>query len=264
MAGYCCVSRIQGVHTCGLHCSSMRLMVVSLHGSFLQNVLLASLSGVPGAAIFFVLLLEFARIFLLIFAIPFRDAFLHRVKLVLFSIGAFQLALLFGMLSGIVPRQSDSAKRASHDGVLCTICTEHEDTAGFREFLGVLSMCLQYVQPPPCAECRAHLALVSCVAPRRYVAMFITMGVAVRRPLLQSKFRYLVPKFMHEDPARVVTPGLEGKGVSKSNRNLLKRQSSNRRPAPAPSAGQHARAASADSAATTVVANPLAEQALQV
>ena len=112
LAGYCCVSRIQGVHTCGLHCSSMRLMVVTLHGSFLQNVLLAALAGVPGAAIFFVLLLEFARIFLLIFAIPFRDAFLHRVKLVLFSIGAFQLALLFGMLSGNVPRHADSANRA--------------------------------------------------------------------------------------------------------------------------------------------------------
>ena len=28
LAGYCCVSRIQGVHTCGLHCSSIRLMVV--------------------------------------------------------------------------------------------------------------------------------------------------------------------------------------------------------------------------------------------
>ena len=99
-------------------------MVVSLHGSFLQNVLLASLSGVPGAAIFFVLLLEFARIFLLIFAIPFRDAFLHRVKLVLFSIGAFQLALLFGMLSGNVPRQSDSANRAR--ARLSRRCTLHD------------------------------------------------------------------------------------------------------------------------------------------
>ena len=65
-----------------------------------QGILIAALAGVAGAAVFFTVWLEVGFLAALLLVVPYRDAFMHRVRVVLIIIGLVQLVCMLGLLSG--------------------------------------------------------------------------------------------------------------------------------------------------------------------